>query len=149
MANYVPTNLIHGHTRRGDKSPEYIAWSGMRQRCLNPRSPNYKYYGARGITIDPRWSKFENFLADMGPKPSLLHTLERLHNNGVYNKFNCIWATRQVQSRNNRRTKLTKALADDIRRLYATGKFTQATLASKFGVPNQYISSIVNNKAWR
>src|SRR6266481_8299787 len=61
----------HGYARKGSsRSPEYLAWAGMKARCFNPASPGYKNYGARGITVCERWrNSFEAFLADMGPKP--------------------------------------------------------------------------------
>jgi hypothetical protein len=81
-------------------SGEYTSWSGMKYRCLNPDCKHYEYYGGRGITVDPRWLSFDNFYADMGPKPSRRHTLERVDTNGPYAPGNCIWATRKQQSHN-------------------------------------------------
>lgn len=100
------------------KTPEYWAWQAMRQRCQNPKSNYFHYYGARGITVSERWNKFENFIADMGRKPTPQHTLERVDNNSGYCASNCIWGTWQEQSRNTRRTRLvtingvTKCLKD-------------------------------------
>jgi hypothetical protein len=73
----------------------------MRQRCRNPLAPQYIYYGARGITIDPAWDTYGQFLKDMGRRP-LDHTLERIDNNLGYSKGNCIWATKSQQQRNTR-----------------------------------------------
>lgn len=71
----------------------------MRKRCLNPNHPKYPRYGGRGITICERWSSFENFLMDMGPRPERL-TLERIDNNQGYDPFNCVWETRAANNRN-------------------------------------------------
>lgn len=87
----------HGHTANGKMSPEYRCWSGVVQRCTNPKSRAFKDYGGRGITICRRWLKFDNFLIDMGSRPIVKNTLERIDNNKGYRKSNCCWATRQEQ----------------------------------------------------
>jgi hypothetical protein len=121
----------------------------MKNRCLNPRAVDYKYYGGRGITIDPRWHAFENFLADMGQRPTLKHTLERNHNNGNYTKANCCWATRQRQARNRPAyNKMNMTLANQLRLQYATGKYRQVDLAAKFGITQAHVSQIVRRVTW-
>lgn len=82
------------------KTPEYRAWSSMWQRCTNPKNVRYARYGARGVTICDRWQSFENFLADMGPRPSVGHSVDRNDNDGNYEPSNCRWATRSEQQRN-------------------------------------------------
>lgn len=85
------------------KTPEYIAWSGMRQRCNNPNSQSWRLYGGRGIKICERWSEFDAFLSDMGKKPSAHHSIDRIDVNGCYEPENCRWADSTTQSRNTRR----------------------------------------------
>ncbi len=81
-------------------TPEYRSWQMMKNRCLNPKARDYAYYGGRGIGICPDWMQYENFLRDMGRKPTPAHTLERNDGNGAYGPKNCTWETRKTQSRN-------------------------------------------------
>ena len=82
---------------------EYRTWDGMIQRCTNPKNTAYKYYGARGISVCQRWAaSFEDFLSDVGVKPTALYTLERDNNDGNYEPSNVVWATRDIQARNHR-----------------------------------------------
>lgn len=72
------------------QTAEYRAWHGMKTRCTNPNRPDWKNHGGRGITVCDRWSSsFENFLADMGPKPSPRHSIDRINNDGGYSPENC------------------------------------------------------------
>lgn len=84
------------------KTVEYEAWAKMLQRCNNVSHFAYKDYGGRGISVCSSWFKYENFLADMGRRPSSTHSLERRYNNGDYNKDNCLWATITQQASNKR-----------------------------------------------
>jgi hypothetical protein len=82
---------------------EGVCWRGMKQRCRNPNNPAYPSYGGRGITVCERWNSFENFYADMGPRPSPQHSIDRWPNNdGNYEPGNCRWATKSEQNENRR-----------------------------------------------
>ena len=83
------------------RTPTYSSWENMIQRCYNPNSVNFKYYGGRGISACDRWRTFKNFLADMGERPAG-KTLDRKNGNGNYEPANCQWSTRKEQGRNRR-----------------------------------------------
>lgn len=82
----------------------YDTWRNMKMRCTDPKHLRYCDYGGKGVTFEPRWLEFKNFLADMGERPLGL-TLERLDNNKGYSKNNCEWATTTKQALNKRNRK--------------------------------------------
>ncbi len=88
------------------QTPEYRAWQAMKRRCYNPNVHQYSDYGGRGIRVCERWlHSFENFLADMGPKPTPQHTIDRKDGDKDYTPGNCRWATDGEQRRNKRTTR--------------------------------------------
>lgn len=116
LDSFGADHTLHGHAGR-ERSPEYGSWIAMRKRCLVPSDPAYPNYGGRGITVCARWrDDFAAFLADMGPRPSRGHSIERRDNARGYDcgrcddcraraaTPNCTWATRAEQARNTRRT---------------------------------------------
>ena len=77
-------------------------WTGILRRCLNSNFKGFKYYGGRGIKVCESWFKFENFLADMGERPSKKLSIDRVNNDGDYEPNNCRWATSKEQYMNRR-----------------------------------------------
>ena len=90
----------HGYS----KSPSYVSWNAMIQRCTNLNNPSHKNYRGRGVKVHNRWRKFENFLEDMGERPSGT-SIDRINNNGDYEPGNCRWSTQREQTSNTRRSR--------------------------------------------
>ena len=87
-------------THNMTKTSEYLAWTNIHRRCEDPKDVAYARYGGLGVAVCERWNTFENFIADMGLKPSKAHSIERRDNTKGYSPDNCHWATQKEQSRN-------------------------------------------------
>ena len=145
--------------------PLYWLWHGMHQRCANPKHVSFASYGGRGISVCERWSKFDNFLADMGHRPPG-RSLDRINNDGNYEPSNCRWATTAEQLKNRRKAKpfardwpracgerqgqsvLKERDVVEIRRRFAAGEI-KTSIAKSFGVTRQNIRSIVLKLTWK
>lgn len=109
-----PMRFVRGHAARKhgeghdggvytSRSPEYVSWQHMKDRCLNPNSHAWRLYGGRGVRVCKRWrDSFESFLKDMGRRPSADHSLDRINPYGDYEPGNCRWADPVTQTRNRR-----------------------------------------------
>lgn len=113
----------------------------MKSRCQNKNNTHFHRYGGRGITFDPSWAKFENFLEDMGKMPNAEMELDRIDNDGNYCKENCRWATRKEQTRNRGGKRAT--------RLYTFNGKTLciADWAKEIGIAPQSLQKRLN-KGW-
>ncbi len=119
--------VIHGDSR----SPEWISWSGMHDRCRFVAR-----YKNRGIKVCKRWLRYENFLADMGRRPSLKHSLDRWpDNNGDYKPSNCRWATASQQQNHKSNTRKV---------LYEGKLYTPMEIQQLLGIPFATIKSRMN-----
>lgn len=126
----------HGETRGGVLTAEFRAWSGMKDRCENPSAEKYPRYGGRGIKVCEKWQKYENFLSDMGRKPTPKHSIERVDNDKGYDPDNCIWATAEVQANNKSTTRI----------LVFEGRSQSLTQwAREFGIKRSAMRRLVRN----
>lgn len=99
--------VTHGEAGHGRETPEWRCWRGMRERCIHPQHRQYSDYGGRGITICDAWlHSYEQFLADVGRKPTPAHSIDRIDVNGNYEPGNVRWSTSGEQQRNTRSNRL-------------------------------------------
>ena len=94
----------HGDAKKAQRSPEYTAWCHMKKRCSVETDPAFPNYGGRGISVCSEWTaSYEQFLKDVGRRPSSVHSLDRIDVNGNYEPSNVRWATKAVQGTNKRK----------------------------------------------
>lgn len=125
----------HGLT----ESSEYVIWQSMRQRVKNPNNRRHASYSGRGIDICARWEDFETFLKDMGPRPSTLHSIDRIDNDKGYSPDNCRWATPKQQMANRRNSLYVE---------YKGETLVMAELARRCGIPANTLRARVVEKGW-
>lgn len=119
-----------GDWRNGKRTPEYMIWLDMKWRCSPKNKSARKLYFKRGIRVCERWMKYENFLEDMGRKPTPKHEIDRRDNDLGYFKDNCRWATEREQSLNRR----------DAHFVYLDGEIVPLSVAAeKLGLPYLWI----------
>lgn len=125
--------VTHGMTA----SRDFRCWASMISRCTNPKTPEYRYYGARGIKVCERWRAFENFYADMGPRPRGL-SIERIDTNGDYEPGNCRWATAKEQANNRRNNAIVE---------YAGRRQNVTQWAEEFGIDPERLRDYLRRKS--
>jgi hypothetical protein len=102
-------------THKGTYTKEYRIWIAMKTRCLKSKSRWFHRYGGRGITVCDRWlNSFASFFADMGPRPSKRHSIDRKDNDGPYSPENCRWATKKEQAQNSSIPKFVTAFGESL-----------------------------------
>lgn len=100
VVNYA-RHVTHGMSKDALLRGEYNSWNGMKRRCYNKKSKDYPRYGKIGITVCDEWVRdFSRFFADMGPRLSKSHSLDRKDGTKGYSKDNCRWATKEEQAQN-------------------------------------------------
>lgn len=132
---------LKGNRRKHGESsitPEYRAWSKIKERCYSNTSKGFPRWGGRGISMCKEWrDNYEIFLDEMGRRPTNNHSIDRIDNNGNYCKTNCRWATRKEQNNNTTRNR------------YISNNGVTNTLqgwADKIGVDYRNISYHLNKK---
>lgn len=142
----------HGHTHRDGKSiycsPTYYSWYAMLLRCEHSDHPAYARYGAKGVTICPRWHAFVNFLADKGERPDGTSLDRYPDRNGDYWPENTRWATPAEQSRNRDVTKLTFEAVQEILGRLEHGEH-EDSIAERFDLCRKSVNDIRNGKIWK
>lgn len=137
---------LRTHGRR--YAPEYSVWCAMRRRCFDPRVTAYKWYGARGIVVCDRWrDSFENFLSDMGARPSPRHSIDRIDNDGPYSPDNCRWSTNQQQFANTRQVKLNPVSVCLARHMGRRGARVP-DIAWAFGISDVQVRNVLRRRSW-
>lgn len=112
------------------RHPLHSLWRGMVRRCSPGNHRTTKNYFDRGVRVCDRWrASFESFVEDMGPRPSLQHSLDRFPNQrGNYEPGNVRWATMLEQQRN--RTNNVRYSCRG--RLYTVGELAEVPGAPSF-----------------
>jgi hypothetical protein len=122
------------------KTKEYNIWEQIKRRCYKPKEKHFKYYGGRGIIMCDRWlNSFENFLTDMGKRPTNKHSIDRIDNNGNYEPSNCRWALRIQQANNTRANVMIE---------YGGETDTMCNWARRVGIDREILRNRIQRLGW-
>jgi len=134
----VTAQRVRRHGR--SHSAEYGIWRAIKSRCYNPNTINHSRYGGKGVAVCDRWlDSFENFFADMGPRPSSRHSIERKDGTKGYCQDNCVWATYKQQARNTSSNHLVS---------WNGQTRTLAEWSETTGIAYSILSYRINKKGW-
>ena len=130
----------HGFLIGGKVTPEYRTWRNMIGRCYYKKHISYKSYGDKGVSVCDRWlNSFENFIMDMGYKPSPIHSIDRFPNKkGNYEPANCRWATRKQQFDN---------LNKNVWTTFRGERMIAAEFKRRAGISSNYVSILLKTKS--
>lgn len=135
---YIAIQRVQTHGMSG--TFEHRVWKNILARCYRPTSTHYASYGGRGISVCDEWrNSFLAFLADVGHAPSKNHQIDRIDNNGDYNKQNCKWSTRTEQC-NNRRNNIIVT--------YNQQQMTLSQLCRKLNLPYETVRRRIRDYGW-
>lgn len=129
-------------THGESKSDEYRIWASMKDRCYNPKSVSYRFYGARGVQVCSEWlnkNGFDKFIACLGKRPTAKHSIDRINSRGNYEPGNVRWATRKEQN-NNARSNVNLTFQGEI--------LTMAQWADKIGLPYGCLQQRIIKLKW-
>lgn len=131
-------------TTHNDSGKElHRVWKNIRNRCHNPKSPSYKNYGGRGITLSEELASYSLFkrhvLEVLGPRPTPQHSIDRADNSKGYEPGNLRWATAKEQA-NNRRSNLSVTLFGVPMKM--------AEVCAIFDMPYALVMERINRRGW-
>lgn len=107
-----PLVKVKEQTAAERDTPEYRAWKNIKTRCYNKNLSYARYYSGKGIQVCERWrTSYFAFLEDMGRKPGLDYSIDRIDSDGDYEPSNCRWATPEQQYANRKPRSCWKAAA--------------------------------------
>lgn len=156
VGKYITNGLIakscgcrkSNHGEKGTRL--YCIWGGMKARCLNLNSPDYKHYGGRGIKVCDEWLGYVNFRdwsLSNGYSDEL--GIDRIDNNGNYEPNNCRWVTVTINNRNKRTAIFNVDEVIELRKICKFGGVTQVRIAKAYNIGVAHLSDIVRNKIWK
>lgn len=144
-------SLKHGHCSKGNKSKEWKCYKGILSRCNDNNSTGYEHYGGRGIQC--KFNSFEEFLAEIGLAPGKEYSVDRINNNGHYEKGNVRWATNKEQARNKRTNVITEDIARQLREAHISvrlpGALSVKQLAKLYNLDYSHAKKVSRGEQWQ